>query len=347
MPRSLPRSLPRPVLRTSGVRRRQVLAVAAAVAASSLVLGGSAAAATWPDKVITMIVPFSPGGATDIIGRILAAELSTGLGKQVIVENRAGAGGNLGAQAVAKAAPDGYTILMGAMTSHATIATLEKGKVRYDLVKDFQTAAVVGSVPLVFVANPSVPAKSLKELVAYIQANPGKTSFGSSGAGAPQRMASEMLKLQGKLATDNIPYRGSGPAVTDLIAGQIQFMAETVPAVLQFIKGGKLTPLAVAASARDPNLPDVPTTAEAGFPSLLVTSTFGVLVPAGTPADVVSRLNAEIYKALKKPEVLAQLAQQGVVAQAPLTPAAAQERLKGEVTTWAKVIAAANIKADE
>ncbi|WP_067273776.1 tripartite tricarboxylate transporter substrate binding protein [Mitsuaria sp. 7] len=331
----------------SGVDRRQVLAAAAGVAASSLALSGPAVAAAWPDKVITMIVPFSPGGATDIIGRILAAELTMGLGKQVIVENRAGAGGNLGAQVVAKASPDGYTILMGAMTSHSTIATLEKGKVRYDLVKDFQTAAVVGSVPLVFVANTAVPAKSLKELVAYIQANPGKVSFGSSGAGAPQRMASEMLKLQGKLATENIPYRGSGPAVTDLIAGQLQFMAETVPAVLQFIKGGKLTPLAVAAATRDPNLPDVPTTAEAGFPNLEVTSTFGVLVPAGTPADVVSRLNAEIYKALRKPEVLAQLAQQGVVAQAPLTPAAAQERLKGEVTKWAKVIAAANIKADE
>lgn len=343
----MPRSTLRASTRQAGVQRREVLAAAAAVAASSVALGGPAAAAAWPDKVITMIVPFSPGGATDIIGRILAAELSTGLGKQVIVENRAGAGGNLGASAVAKAAPDGYTILMGAMTSHSTIATLEKGKVRYDLVKDFQTAAVVGSVPLVFVANTSVPAKSLKELVAYIQANPGKVSFGSSGAGAPQRMASEMLKLQGKLATDNIPYRGSGPAVTDLIAGQLQFMAETVPAVLQFIKGGKLTPLAVAASARDPNLPNVPTTAEAGFANLEVTSTFGVLVPAGTPADVVSRLNAEIYKALRKPEVLAQLAQQGVVAQSPLTPAAAQERLKGEVTKWAKVIAAANIKADE
>jgi tripartite-type tricarboxylate transporter receptor subunit TctC len=316
-------------------------------AASLLALGGRAIAATYPDKVITMIVPFSPGGATDIIGRILAAELSMGLGKQVIVENRAGAGGNLGAQVVAKAAPDGYTILMGAMTSHSTIATLEKGKVRYDLVKDFQTAAVVGSVPLVFVANTAVPAKSLKELVSYIQANPGKVSFGSSGAGAPQRMASEMLKLQGKLATENIPYRGSGPAVTDLIAGQLQFMAETVPAVLQFIKGGKLTPLAVAAATRDPNLPDVPTTAEAGFPNLEVTSTFGVLVPAGTPADVVQRLNVEIYKALRKSEVLAQLAQQGVLAQAPLTPAASQDRLKGEVTKWAKVIAAANIKADE
>ncbi|OWQ86208.1 MFS transporter [Roseateles aquatilis] len=331
--------------RTTGIHRRQILATA--VAASALAFAGTAHAAPYPDKVITMIVPFSPGGATDIIGRILAAELSTGLGKQVIVENRAGAGGNLGAQAVAKAAPDGYTILMGAMTSHSTIATLEKGKVRYDLVKDFQTVAVVGSVPLVFVANTSVPAKSLKELVAYVKANPGKVSFGSSGAGAPQRMASEMLKLQGKLETENIPYRGSGPAVTDLIAGQLQFMAETVPAVLQFIKGGKLTPLAVAASTRDPNLPDVPTTAEAGFPALEVTSTFGVLVPAGTPADVVQRLNGAIYKGLKKPEVQAQLAQQGVIPQAPLTPAAAQDRLKGEVAKWARVIAAANIKADE
>lgn len=201
--------------------------------------------------------------------------------------------------------------------------------------------------PLVFVTHPGYPAKTLKDLVAQIKANPGKVFFGSSGAGAPQRMASEMLKTQYQLNTANIVYRGSGPAITDLMGGQLQFMAETVPAVLSFIRGGKLTAMAVASDKRDPNLPDVPTTAEAGFPSLEVSSTFGVLAPAGTPADVVQRLNTEIYKSLQKPEVQAQLAQLGVVLQPPLTPAAAQERLKAEVAKWAKVIADANIKADE
>lgn len=327
--------------------RRKAVVTALAMGSLAAVMPAKAAGSSYPDKPITMVVPFPPGGATDIIGRVVAAELSVTLGKPVLVDNRGGAGGNIGAQAVAKAPADGYMILMGAMTSHSTIATLEKDKVRYDLVKDLATVAVIGSVPLVFVATPSFPVKSLKELVAYIKANPGKVSFGSSGAGAPQRMASEMLKSQNKLVTEHIPYRGSGPAINDLVGGQLQFMAETVPAVQQFIKAGKLTPLAVAAATRDPNLPDVPTTAEAGFPNLLVSSTFGVLVPTATPKEVVQRLNVEIYKALQKPSVQAQLAQQGVMTQSPLTPEAAQDKLKAEVTKWAKVIAEANIKADE
>ena len=326
-------------------RRNVVFAGVASALAGALPV--RAATAAYPDKPVSMVVPFPPGGATDIIGRVIAAELSTALGKQVIVDNRGGAGGNIGAQAVAKAPADGYTILMGALTSHATIATLEKDRVRYNLVRDFSTVAVVGSVPLVFVATPSLPVKSMQELVAYIKANPGKVSFGSSGAGAPQRMASEMLKTQYKLATEHIPYRGSGPAITDLVGGQLQFMAETVPAVQQFIKGGKLTPLAVAAANRDPNLPEVPTTAEAGFPNLLVSSTFGVLVPAATPRDIVQKLNLEIYKALQKPSVRAQLALQGVAPQTALSPEAAQDRLKAEVAKWAKVIDEANIKLDE
>lgn len=328
-------------------QRRTILSLPLAAAAAALAMPIAALAAPYPEKTVKMVVPFPPGGATDIIGRILASELSTALGKQVVVDNRGGAGGSIGAEAVAKAPADGYTLLMGAMTSHSTIATLEKGRLRYDLVKDFSTVAVVGSVPLVFVTHPGYPAKTLKDLVAQIKANPGKVFFGSSGAGAPQRMASEMLKTQYQLNTANIAYRGSGPAITDLMGGQLQFMAETVPAVLPFIRGGKLTAMAVAADKRDPNLPEVPTTAEAGFPNLEVSSTFGVLAPSGTPADVVQRLNTEIYKSLQRPEVQAQLAQLGVVLQSPLTPAAAQERLRAEVAKWAKVIADANIKADE
>ncbi len=324
--------------------RRDVLKLASAAALGAL---PGLAFAAWPDRVIKMVVPFSPGGATDIIGRIVAQQLSLALGQQVIVENKGGAGGNLGAEAVAKGAADGCTILMGAMTSHSTIATLEKGKLRYDLLKDFSTVAVVGRVPLVFVVNPSVPVKTMKELVDHIRSNPGKLSFGSSGAGAPQRMAAEMLKLQNKLFAVNIPYRGSGPAIADLIAGQVQFMAETLPAVVQHIKAGKLRALAVASPKRDPNLPDVPTTAEAGFPNIEVSSTFGVLVPAGTPGEVVQRLNAEIYKSTQKPEIQAQLAQQGVVVQAPISAAAAHDQLRAEVAKWAKVITEANIKADD
>lgn len=305
------------------------------------------ALAAYPDKIVRMVVPFSPGGATDIIGRLLANHLSSALGQSVVVENKAGAGGSIGAEAVAKSAADGYNILMGAMTSHSTIATLEKSKVKYDLLKDLTAVAVVGQVPLVFVANPKLPIKSMKELVAYVKANPNKVSFGSSGAGAPQRMAAEMLRLQQKLDVEHIPYRGSGPAITDLMGGQLQFMAETVPAVRAHIMSGKLTALAVAASKRDPGLPDVPTTAEAGFPDLEVSSTFGVLVPAGTPAAITQRLNTEIYKILQKPEVQSTLLQQGIAVQAAMSTDAAHERLRAEVAKWAKVIADAKIKADE
>ncbi|MFT3957371.1 MAG: tripartite tricarboxylate transporter substrate binding protein [Piscinibacter sp.] len=326
------------------VNRRDVLGLAAATAACAL---PGLAWASYPDRVVKLVVPFAAGGATDIIGRILAQQLGTALGQQFIVENKGGAGGNLGAEAVAKSPADGYTLLMGAMTSHSTIATLEKGKVRYDLLKDFTAVAVVGRVPLVFVVHPSLPVKSMKELVAYIRSNPGKVSFGSSGAGAPQRMAAEMLKLQNKLQTENIPYRGSGPAISDLIAGQIHFMAETIPAVLQHVRAGKLRALAVASGKRDPSLPDVPTTAESGIADLEVSSTFGLLAPAGVPKDVIQRLNAESYKSLQKPEVQALLAQQGVVVQAPISTDAAQDLLKAEVAKWARVIADANIKADE
>ncbi|MEK8052979.1 tripartite tricarboxylate transporter substrate binding protein [Ideonella sp. DXS22W] len=326
------------------LNRRDALRLAAAAATCAL---PGLAFAAYPDRVVKVVVPFAAGGATDIIGRIVAQQLGTSLGQQFIVENKGGAGGNLGAEAVAKGTPDGYTLLMGAMTSHATIATLEKGKVRYDLIKDFSTVAVVGRVPLVFVVHPSLPVKSMKELVAYIRSHPGKVSFGSSGAGAPQRMAAEMLKLQNKLQTENIPYRGSGPAVSDLIAGQLHFMAETIPAVLQHIRAGKLRALAVAGSRRDPSLPDVPTTAEAGMPDLEVSSTFGLLAPASVPKDVIQRLNAEVYKSLQKADVQALLAQQGVQVQSPITPEAAHEQLKAEVAKWAKLIAEASIKADE
>lgn len=328
------------------VKNRREFIALTTVTTAALVLPITALAA-YPDKIVRMVVPFSPGGATDIIGRLLANHLSTELGQSVVVENKAGAGGSIGADAVAKSAADGYSILMGAMTSHSTIATLEKSRVKYDLLKDLTAVAVVGQVPLVFVSNPKLPIKSMKELVAYVNTHPNKVSFGSSGAGAPQRMAAEMLRLQQRLDVEHVPYRGSGPAIADLMGGQLQFMAETVPAVRAHIMSGRLTALAVAASKRDPGLPDVPTTAEAGFPDLEVSSTFGVLVPSGTPAAITQRLNTEIYKILQKPEVRSTLLQQGVAVQAAMSPEAAQERLHAEVAKWAKVIADAKIKADE
>jgi tripartite-type tricarboxylate transporter receptor subunit TctC len=292
-----------------------------------------------------MIVPYPPGGATDVIGRVLAQRLSTALGQQVVVDNRGGAGGNIGADAVAKAAPDGYTLLMGALTSHSIMATLEKDSIRYNLERDLVPVAVVGSVPLVWVVNPSLPVKDMKEFVAYAKANPGKLTYASSGAGAPQRMCAELFRGMTKADMIHVPYKGSGPAMTDLVGGQVLTMCETVPASMQLVKAGKLRALAVTTPTRISMLPDVPTTAEQGMPGYEVSSMFGVLVPAGTPKPIVDRLNAELAKILATPEAQEQLLQQGAYA-VQTTPDQAAVRVRQEIAMWAKVIKDANIKAD-
>jgi len=325
---------------------RSLFVTIARLAAAAALLP-ALAFAQYPNKPIKLVVPYSPGGATDVIGRVLAQALSGQLGQQVVVENRAGAGGNLGAESVAKAAPDGYTLLMGAMTSHSIMATLEKGTIRYDLQKDLVPVSMAGSVPLVWVVNPTLPVKNMKELVAYAKANPGKLTYASSGAGAPQRMCAELLRRMGGSQLDmvHVPYKGSGPAMTDLVSGQVNTMCETVPASIGFIKAGRLRALAVTTPQRISMLPDVPTTAEEGMAGYEVASNFGVAAPAGTPKPVIDKLNAEIQKALAKPEVQQQLLDQGAYA-TPTTPEQAQARIKAEIDKWAKVIKDADIKAD-
>ena len=313
----------------------------------ALILGFSAAVhAAYPDKPIKLIVPYPPGGATDVIGRILAKNLGESLGQQVVVENRGGAGGNIGAEAVAKATPDGYTLLMGAVTSHSTMATLEKGKLRYDLLKDFTPVMIVGSVPLVVVVNPNVPVRTLKGLVEYAKANPDKMNYASSGAGAPQRMGAEIFQKEASIKITHVPYKGSGPAMTDLVAGQVNMMVETVPAALPFITSGQLRPLAVTTAKRISMLPDVPTTAESGMPALEVSSTFGVLAPVGTPMPIVDQLNSAIAKLLLNPEVKEAFLKQGVYAATPTKPKQSAELLASEVKRWEKVIREADIKAE-
>ena len=328
----------------SSLRRALLLLPALGTAAGLLAAPGGAQAA-YPDKPIRMVVPYPPGGATDVIGRVMAQRLSTALGQQVVVDNRGGAGGNLGADLVAKAAPDGYTILMGAMTSHSIMATLERATVKYNFEKDFIPVSVVGSVPLVFVVHPSVPATNLKELIAHAKANPGKLSFASSGAGAPQRMGGELFKRVAGLDMMHVPYKGSGPAMTDLMGGHVLTMVETVPAALPHIKAGKIRALAVTTAQRISMLPDVPTATEAGLPGFEVASLFGILVPAGTPAAIVTRLNAEITKVLAMPETRQELLTQGAYA-SPSTPEQAQARVQQEIAQWAKVIKDADIKPD-
>ena len=317
----------------------------AAVTAAALL--PAAALAAWPEHPIKLVVPYPPGGATDVIGRIVAQRLSTALGQQVVVDNRGGAGGNIGADLVAKAKPDGYTLLMAAMTSHSTMARLERGRISYDLQKDLTAVQVVGYVPLVFIVHPSVPANNFQQLVSHAKANPKKLTYASSGPGAPQRMAVEMFRVQSGADMIHVPYKGSGPAMTDLIGGQVLMAAETVPAALQQIKAGKVRALAVTTPQRISMLPDVPTVNESGWKDFDVVSTFGVMAPAGTPAEVLAKLNAEIGKIMQDPAAKEQFLQQGVYALPPQTPAEASGRLKAEVAKWAKVIDETGVKADE
>jgi tripartite-type tricarboxylate transporter receptor subunit TctC len=300
----------------------------------------------YPDKPIRLVIPFPPGGATDVIGRIMAQELSKTIGQQVVPDNRAGDSGNIGADMVAKSAPDGYTLLMGALTSHSINSNLDKDRIKYNLEKDFTPVAVVGVVPLVFVVNPSVPVKNMKEFIAYAKANPGKLTFASSGAGAPQRLAMEMFRYQLGLDLLHVPYKGSGPAMTDLVGGQVLSMSETVPAALQFIQAGQLRALAVTTNKRISQLPDVPTITEAtGLPNFDVVSMFGIEAPAGTPKPIVYKLSTEIKNILQRPDVQERMLAAGVYVNY-LSPAESSKRITRELNMWAKVIKDANIKAD-
>lgn len=315
-------------------------AVAALVAAAglSLPLGAQAQAAdAYPDKPIRLIIPYPPGGATDVIGRIVGQRLSESIGSQVVIENRGGAGGNIGAAEVARAKPDGYTLLMGALTSHSVMATLEKGKLQYDLRTDLTPVGIVGFVPLVAVVNPSLPIHSLTELVDYAKKNPGKLNFASSGAGAPQRMAMELFKQIAGVDIVHVAYRGSGPAMTDLVGGQVETMTETVPAAISFIQSNQLRPLAVLTPERISMLPDIPTAQEQGFTGFNVSSLFGVMAPTGTPEPIIQKLNDALTAVLAKDEVKEQLLQQGVYADG-LDVEASKTRLNDEIEQWAKVI---------
>jgi tripartite-type tricarboxylate transporter receptor subunit TctC len=321
-------------------------ALCASIFTVPAVAQSDSAVKNYPDKPIRLVIPFPPGGATDVIGRIMAQELSKTIGQQVVPDNRAGDSGNIGADMVAKSASDGYTLLMGALTSHSINSNLDKDRIKYNLEKDFTPVAIVGVVPLVFVVNPSVPVKNMKEFIAYAKANPGKLTFASSGAGAPQRLAMEMFRYQLGLDLLHVPYKGSGPAMTDLVGGQVLSMSETVPAALQFIQAGQLRALAVTTNKRISQLPDVPTITEAtGLPNFDVVSMFGIEAPAGTPKFIVNKLSADIKTILQRPDVQERMLAAGVYVNY-LSPAESSKRITRELNMWAKVIKDANIKVD-
>jgi len=304
-----------------------------------------AAAETYPARPVTMIVAYPPGGASDVIARVVAAKLSERLGQQVVVENRAGAGGNLGAKQAAQAKNDGYTLLMGAITAHSIAQTLTPDTARYSLEQDFAPVSMLGNVPVMLVVNPHVPAKSLKEFIELAQQKPGQLTLSSAGIGTTQHLAAEQFALMTKTKILHVPYKGSGPAITDLIGGQITGTFETGPATLSFLKSGQLRPLAIAAKQRSTQLPDVPTMAEAGLPGYEVSGTYGILAPAGTPKAIVDRLNAEVKVALENPDVQARLAEQGVIP-TYTTPEQTSAFIRNEIAKWASVIRNGNVKAE-
>ena len=331
------------MISSTNFSRRLLSALAAVATLAGVTVAAPAAAQDYPTKPIKLIIPYPPGGATDVIGRIVALKMSEALGQQVVVDNRSGATGSIGAAAAATSAPDGYTLLLGALTSHSINAALQP-KLSFDLAKDFVPIGVVGQVPLVFVVTNSLPVKTLPELLAYVKAKPG-VSYASSGNGSPQHMAGELFKSMTKVDMLHVPYKGSGPAMTDLIGGQVQTMIETMPAALPHIKSGSLRPLAIAMPARSANLPDVPTAAEAGLPDFIVTSMFGLLAPAKTPPALVAKLTAALEKVLAQKDTQDRMAAQGVIT-GYLNPVDSAKRIRAEIDKWTKVAKDANIKLE-
>jgi len=319
-------------------RRFALGAVAsAAVLGAGLLAGAPALAqAAYPSKPVTIIVPFAAGGTTDILARIIGQALTAELGQSVVVDNRAGAGGNIGGALAAKAAGDGYTLFMGTVGTHAINASLYK-KMPFDPIKDFAPLTRVANVPNLLVANPAQPYKSVKELIAYTKAHPGKVNFGSSGNGSSIHLSGELFKSMAKVDMVHVPYKGSAPAVTDLLGNQISIMFDNMPSAIQHVRSGKLVPIAVTTAKRSPELPNVPTIAEAGVPGYEATSWFGLFAPANTPAPLVAQLNKAIVKVLNQPDVKKKINEQGAETYSE-TPEQFAAFIQTESVKWGKVV---------
>ncbi|SNT63540.1 Tripartite-type tricarboxylate transporter, receptor component TctC [Tardiphaga sp. OK246] len=315
-----------------------------AVMASCSAMTSGAHAQAWPQKQVTFIVPFAAGGGTDAFARPLAAQLDTQLGKRVIIENRAGAGGTVGASAAAKAAPDGYTFFMGA--AHHAIAPSLYPTLDYDIEKDFIPVALIARPPQVIVVNPDkVAAKTLGEFIAYAKANPDKLSYGSAGAGTTHHLAGELFKILTQTKIQHVPYRGAGPAMQDLIAGHVPVVFDGLGSSAAPIRAGQLRALAIAAPKRVAAFPDLPTAAEAGLPNYEVATWYGLFAPKGTPPDVVERMAKELKAALQVPAIKEAWERNG--SDVPdVAGADFGKMVSAEVARWRKVVTEANVKLD-
>lgn len=299
----------------------------------------------FPSKPISMIVTYPPGGPTDAMARTIAAALKTSLGQTVVVENRAGAGGNIGAEAVARAQPDGYTLMFGTSAPLAINVSLYR-KIHYDPVTSFAPVIQIGQLPNVLVVNASVPARNVGELIAYSKANPGKLTYASSGNGASSHLAGVLFNNLAGTDFQHIPYKGTGPALNDLLGGQVSMTFTDVLTALPFIRSGKVRALGVTTKTRSQALPDLPTVAEQGVPGFDVSVFFGVVAPAGTPPDVIAKLNAAFAQALQQPQVRQTLKDQGLEFAPSTSPAQLAGFVKAEVGKWRGVVKQSGAQLD-
>ncbi|MBF5003828.1 tripartite tricarboxylate transporter substrate binding protein [Diaphorobacter caeni] len=317
--------------------------IAAALTTIAPAQAQSGDAATYPNKPIRMIVPYPPGGGTDVIARIVQERFSSLLGQQVLIDNRGGAAGSIGTDVAAKAQPDGYTLLF-TLSSH-TINPSIYSKLPFDTAKDFVPVGMVASLPQILVANPQFTANSVSELVAQAKAKPGSISFASVGNGSPGHLAGELLKLRTGTEMTHVPYRGGGPAVTDVMGGQVPLLWVSIPAAAQFVKSGKLKALAVSTQKRSASFPNVPTMQEAGIADFEVDSWYAIFAPAKTPKPIIEKINKVINTVVHEPEIRDKLLAQGSEGVGG-TPAALGQVVDGELVRWAKLAKEAHIRAD-
>ncbi|CAN5460762.1 tripartite tricarboxylate transporter substrate binding protein [soil metagenome] len=316
--------------------RRTCLMLCAAAALSTGLIG-IADAQDYPSRAVRVVVPYPPGGPTDIIARLIFAKMGEQLHQTFVIDNRPGAGGNTGAEAVARATPDGYTLLL-VTTAHAINPFVFKN-LTYDIKKDLAPVSLLTEGPLVLAVNPALPIKSVQELIAYDKANPGKLNFGSSGNGQSTHLSGELFNLLAGTKLTHVPYKGSAPAISDTIAGQVQVIFDPMLSTMPFVRDGKLRALGVTSSTRSPSAPEIPTIAEQGVKGYESAAFFGLMVPTGTPAAVVGRLNAEVKKVLEMPDVIATLDKQGFAASWQ-TPAQFDKYMTDELAKWQKTVAA-------
>jgi len=328
------------------VRRRLILVPALAAVAVCLPAAWSdgAFAQAFPSKPVKLVIPFPPGGSLDAVGRAIADKLTQMWGQSVVVDNKPGAGGNIGADFVAKSAPDGYTVVMGALSTHAVNPSLYP-KMPYDAVKDFAPISLVAITPNVLVVNPSLPVNSVKDLIAYAKANPGKLSFGSGSNGSAGHLAGELFKVDTGTDMVHIPFKGGAPALQALLAGDTQLMFDNLANSMQQVKAGKLKALAVTTEKRSALVPDLPTMAESGVPGFDISTWFGIMAPAGTPPDVIAKWNTDLVKVLNSPDMRERMTAQGAEA-APDTPAEFSAFIARELAKYARIVKASGAKVD-